>query len=194
MTPEQLDHGVPTVIASTVSIRRRMIRNPSLVATRALEKAIVAGAVVPIRTREDAAVRLGPRRRAGRVRAPVPCQQAEAVVLRPAVAGRVGDVGLTAKVQGSGPLVDGVPLLLPRLVRLRDHVDRPRQRGVVGAQLLQADRLVRHPVEAREHHEVAVVVEPEHRAVDGPVRRQLVGVRVVIPWRCSAWKEPQLST
>ncbi len=180
---EQLHHGIPAVVAGPVGIRGRMVRDPGLVAARALEEAVMSGAVVAVGAGEDAAVGLGPGRGAGRVRLAVPLEKPEAVVLRPAVARRVGDVRLAAEVERRRPLVDRVSVLLPRLIRLRDDVDRPRQRRVVGAQLLQADRLVRHPVEAREHHEVAVVVEPEHRAVDRPVGRQLPDVRIVIP-RC----------
>jgi hypothetical protein len=46
---------------------------------------------------------------------------------------------------------------------------------------LETDRLVLHAMEAREHQEVSVVVEPEDRAVDRPLGSQLGRVRVVVP-------------
>ena len=126
MATEELNHGVPAIIAGAAGIRRGMVRNPRLAATGALEEAVVAGPVVAIGAGENAPVGLSPRSRIRRVRAPVPRQKPKAVVLRPTVARRVRDIRLAADIQRRRSFVHGVALPLPCLVRLRDHVDRSR--------------------------------------------------------------------
>lgn len=167
---EELDHGIPSIVASTSRIARSMVRDPSLTSIGALEKRVMPRAVVAVGRGQDAAARLGPCGGARGVRRAVPRQQAEAVARGPAVRGREGQVRLAAEVQGRGPLVDGGPRRLPRRRRLRDHPDRPRQRRVVCPQLLDAQRLRRHPVEAREH-QVVPEARPQRRRVDRPLRR-----------------------
>lgn len=162
-----------------------MVHEPSLARIRALEEPIARGAVVPISTREHTPVVLAPRAGEVRRRGAVPREQADAVARRPAVRRGVGDVGPAVEVERRGGLVDRGAVALKSEGRLGDDVDGPRERGVAVRELLDADGLVGHAVEAREHEPVAVAVEAEDRAVDGPLGRQLPGVAVGVP-RCGA--------
>jgi hypothetical protein len=60
MTPNQLNHRIPTIIALPLTITRRMIHNPRLARIRALKKPIMPRAVVAIGAGEYAAWRLLP--------------------------------------------------------------------------------------------------------------------------------------
>ena len=125
-----------------------MVRVPGLLAVRALEEAVVSGAVVTVGALKQAAVGLGPGLGLERVRRSVVLERREAVVGGPAVVGRVREVRLAAKVEGDGTFVDGRAAPLPALQRLRDHANVAHQRNLVVAQLLDAQGLVLHPVEA----------------------------------------------
>ena len=181
-----LNHGIAAIVAGAGAVGRGVVGVPGLGAVGALEEAVVAGAVVPVGAREEAAVGLGPGRGLDRVRGAVPYQRRQAVVRRPAVVGRVHHVRLAVEVEPRGPLVDRRPALLPRLRRLRYHPDGALQGDVVVSQLLHAQRLVLYSVEARVRQVVAPVVESHYRPVDGPCARQLPCVREIVPGGCAA--------
>lgn len=184
---QELHHGVPRVVTGAAAARGGVVDEPRLRGVGALEEAVVAGAVVAIGRGEDAARRFRPGRRRRRTGAAVPRQEAQAVRRRPAVRRRVGNVRLAAVVQGGGPLVDGVRDRLPGFRGLRNGVDAARDGDVVGAQLLQADGLVRVAVEARAHEEVAVAGRPQDRGVNGPLARQLGRVGEAVVGGGAAW-------
>lgn len=180
-----LHHRVPRVITRASRVASSMIHKPRLRRIRALEEPITGRAVVPISTGEHTPIVLAPRAGEVRRRGAVPREQADAVVGRPAVRRGVGDVGLAVEVERRGGLVHGGAVALEGEGGLGDDVDGPREGGVAVRELLDADGLVGHAVEAREHKPVAVAVEAEHRAVDGPLVCQLSGVAVSVP-RCGA--------
>lgn len=182
MRPQHLHHRIPTIITRARAIRRGMVRNPRLVALRALEEAIMPRTIVAVPTAQHAPVALAPRARAQRARLAIPRQQTQAVARAPAVRRRVRDVRFPAKVERRGPFVDGMRDLLPGLRRLRDQRHRARGGDVVVVELLDADGLVRGAVEARVHEEVAEGGGAEDGGVDGPlVGADAADVGVVVP-------------
>lgn len=156
---QRLHHGVPRVVTRASRVASCMVNKPRLARVRALEEPIARRAIVPISTGEHTPVVLAPRAGEVRRRGAVPREQTNTVVGRPAVRRGVGDVGLAVEVERGGGLVDGGAVLLEGEGRLGDDVDGPRERGVAVRELLDADGLVGHAVEAREHEPVAVVVE-----------------------------------
>ncbi len=186
VSAKELHHRIPSVVAGASGAAGGMVRDPGLGSVGALEEGVMAGAVVAVGRGQDAAGGLGPRGGVGGIRGAVPRQQAQAIAGGPAVRGRVRQIRLAAPVQRRRPLVDGRRHRLPRRRRLRDDADRPRQRRVVRPQLLDAQRLRRHPVETREH-EIVAEAGAQRRGVDGPLVRQLPDVRERVPGRSAAF-------
>lgn len=182
MGAQELYIRVPAIVTGAGGITRSVVRDPGLAAVGALEERVVAGAVVAVGRGQDATAGLLPGARFGRVRHAVPRQEAQAVAGRPAVRRRVREVGLAAEVQRRRALVDRRRHLLPRRRRLRDDADGPRHRREVRAQLLDAQRLRRHPVKARED-EVVAEASAERRGVNRPLARQLAGISECVPRR-----------
>jgi hypothetical protein len=159
-----------------------MERDESLLSIRALKEAVVSSSIASIRTLEDTAIRLFPCRRLCWVSFPVPLKCCDAIIRGPAIVGRVGDIGLSAKIESVWSLLHRGAALFPGLIRLGDDAQGPDGHEV-GSKLTDACRLVLNPGHARVHKVVAELVRPEDCTVNTPVVRELGSIGPTVP-RC----------
>lgn len=115
-----LHHSIPGIIAGASGVARRVERDPCLASIWTLEEAVVSRAEVAVGAAQEAAIALRPSTRRSRVACSVPLQQRNAVLGRPAVVRRVGDVCLPTEVETNLAFLNRDLGLFPGLVRLRD--------------------------------------------------------------------------
>lgn len=163
-----------------------MESDPGVLAIGASEEAVVSSSVASVAALENTAVGLLPGGGLGGISLAIPLQQSNAVVGSPAVVGRVGDVGLAAKVECVLALLHGNSGLLPGLIGLGDDAE-VSNRHVVGAELSDASRLVLDSSHAGVDKVVAPAVEAKDGTVNAPVVGELGTVGPRIPWGSSTW-------